>query len=202
MVYQKQILFSFKRNKSIHQTKQKLGRSNSKRNKSRNNPNRHKMGNKILSDVQWVSRLESADSKRLPTAKNATKKPIQFTPKVLSENINTLNNEYFPSLTADGEKLYFTRHIKSGGVSQEDIFVSEKDSNGEWGKSFSVSNNINTPSNEGAHSISADGCFLYFTMCEHQGGYGGCDIYVSKRVGSEWSKPEILGDQINTIHKY
>jgi outer membrane protein OmpA-like peptidoglycan-associated protein len=137
----------------------------------------------------------------LAYAKNATKKPIQFTPKVLSENINTLNNEYFPSLTADGEKLYFTRHIKSGGVSQEDIFVSEKDSNGEWGKSFSVSNNINTPSNEGAHSISADGCFLYFTMCEHQGGYGGCDIYVSKRVGSEWSKPENLGDQINTIHK-
>lgn len=137
----------------------------------------------------------------LAYAKDATKKPIQFTPKVLNENVNTINNEYFPSLTADGEKLFFTRHIKASGVSQEDILVSEKDSTGEWGKAVSVSNNINTPSNEGAHSISADGRFLYFTMCEHQGGYGSCDIYVSKRVGNEWSKPENLGPEINTLHK-
>jgi outer membrane protein OmpA-like peptidoglycan-associated protein/tetratricopeptide (TPR) repeat protein len=134
-------------------------------------------------------------------AKEAGKKPISFNPKPLGENINTAFNEYFPSLTADEQKLYFTRHIKAQGISQEDIFVSEKDAEGNWGKSVSVSSNINTLTNEGAHSISADGRLLYFTMCEHQGGYGSCDIYVSKRVGNEWSRPENLGPEINTAHK-
>jgi outer membrane protein OmpA-like peptidoglycan-associated protein len=38
-------------------------------------------------------------------------------------------------------------------------------------------------------------------MCEHYGGYGSCDIYVSKRIGNEWSKPENLGPEVNTAHK-
>lgn len=137
----------------------------------------------------------------LAFAKESSKKPIAFKAVPLNENVNTEFNEYFPSLTADEQKLFFTRHIKTQGISQEDIFVSEKNAEGNWGKSVSVSANINTLTNEGAHSISADGRFLYFTMCEHQGGYGGCDIYVSKRVGNEWGKPENLGPEINTSHK-
>jgi len=137
----------------------------------------------------------------LAYAKDATKKPVQFKPVNVGAGINTEMNEYFPSLTADGEQLFFTRHIRSGNYSQEDIFLSEKQQDGTWGKSVSISPMINTAGNEGAHSISADGRFLYFTMCEVQGGYGSCDIYVSKRVGNEWSKPENLGPQINTPSK-
>jgi outer membrane protein OmpA-like peptidoglycan-associated protein len=137
----------------------------------------------------------------LAFAREAVKKPVAFNPVSVGETINSPLNEYFPSLTADGEQLFFTRQIKNGSYTQEDIFFSEKQTDGTWGKSISVSNNINTPSNEGAHSISADGRFLYFTMCEQQGGYGGCDIYVSKRVGNEWSKPENLGPVINTPAK-
>lgn len=149
-----------------------------------------------------LRKLELQELKdNLAYAKEAGKKPIAFNPKPLSENINTAFNEYFPSLTADEQQLFFTRHIKTQGISQEDIFVSRKNADGNWGKGVSVSDNINTLTNEGAHSVSADGRYLYFTMCEHYGGYGSCDIYVSKRIGNEWSKPENLGPEVNTAHK-
>lgn len=124
-----------------------------------------------------------------------------FQPWALDSNINTRHNEYFPSLTADGKQLYFTRHVKENGISQEDIFVSTLSDSGLWSLSASVSSNINTKSNEGAHSISADGKFLYFTMCEQQGGYGGCDIYVSEKKGDIWGKPKNAGPEINSSAK-
>lgn len=137
----------------------------------------------------------------LEFAKEAVKKPFAFKPVSVGEYINTEADEYFPTLTADGEKIFFTRLIKSGSIHQEDVFYSERQADGSWGKPKSISNNINTPANEGAHSISADGRELYITLCEHQGGYGGCDIYVSKRTGNEWSTPQNLGPVINTPGK-
>ena len=39
---------------------------------------------------------------------------------------------------------------------------------------------------------------MYF-VSDMPGGYGGTDIYVSRKVGKDrWSKPENLGDKINT----
>src|SRR5690606_16870673 len=105
----------------------------------------------------------------------------------------------YPSLTADEERLFFTRKLKDGTYTQEDIFFSEKQADGTWGKSISMP--FNTYANEGAHSISADGRFIYFTMCEQQGGYGGCDIYVSEKTGNDWSAPKNLGPVINTPAK-
>jgi len=47
-------------------------------------------------------------------------------------------------------------------------------------------------------ALSADGKSIYFSS-DMPGGYGGADIYVIKKVGETWSKPENLGDVINTI---
>lgn len=136
-------------------------------------------------------------------AREAVKKPVAFTPKPAGPGINTTDNEYFPALTADGQYLFFTRQIKDPGTKrlQEDILVSERE-NGAWSNAISVSSNVNTPdANQGAHSISPDGRSLYFTICESGGGYGSCDIYVSKRVGNTWGKPTNLGPKINTKYK-
>ncbi len=136
-------------------------------------------------------------------AKEAIKNPVSFNPKPAGPGVNTPDNEYFPALTADGNYLFFTRQIKDPGTEhvQEDILVSERE-NGTWSKSISVSSNVNTPdANQGAHSISPDGRSLYFTICESGGGYGSCDIYVSKRVGNTWGKPVNLGPKINTKFK-
>lgn len=137
----------------------------------------------------------------LKFAKEAIKNPIPFDPVSAGRDVNTPTNEYFPSITADGSYLYFTRQVQVGKFTHEDIFVSiNKDGN--WEGSFSISDNVNTPSdNEGAHSISPDGKTLLFTICESSKGFGGCDIYMSRRQGNNWSKPVNLGPRINTKYK-
>lgn len=136
-------------------------------------------------------------------AREAVKHPVPNKATCLDSNINTPNNEYYPSLTADMEYLYFTRQQKNpeSRMTNEDIWFS-KWVDGHWSVPLSVGSNINTPQfNEGAHSISPDGKTLFYTICEMPGGYGGCDIYMSKKDGNVWSKPVNLGPQINSRAK-
>lgn len=46
--------------------------------------------------------------------------------------------------------------------------------------------------------ISPDNNYLVFNSYDAQGGVGGEDIFVSKRIGNEWSKAVSIGDKINT----
>ncbi|MDP1728380.1 MAG: OmpA family protein [Bacteroidota bacterium] len=48
--------------------------------------------------------------------------------------------------------------------------------------------------------ISRDGMYIYFSS-DMPGGYGDADIYVSKRIGNTWAKPQNLGPEINTFGK-
>ena len=49
----------------------------------------------------------------------------------------------------------------------------------------------------GHPSFNADGNELYFSS-DMPGGYGGSDIYLSKKLGNEWSKPVNLGPGVNS----
>lgn len=123
---------------------------------------------------------------------DAMKNPVVFNPERLSENINTENDEYWPSISLDGEKLVFTRRLKqSTGIVQEDFFVSEYDSLG-WKKAKPIIE-INTNENEGAQALSADGRLLFFTACNRPDGFGSCDIYYSVFNGIKWSSPKNAG---------
>lgn len=118
----------------------------------------------------------------------------------LSAHINTGQREYFPTITADGEELYFTRHeLSDTKLVNEDIFVSLWQDTG-WGQPQGLSN-VNTSFNEAAATISPDGRRLYLTICESPQNAGSCDIWVSYKVGEEWSKPQNIGAPINTIAK-
>ncbi|MGZ4159009.1 MAG: OmpA family protein, partial [Bacteroidia bacterium] len=56
----------------------------------------------------------------------------------------------------------------------------------------------NSDSYSVAHpSISADGQWLFFAS-DMPGGYGGTDIYVCKKEGDGWGKPQNLGEDVNT----
>jgi outer membrane protein OmpA-like peptidoglycan-associated protein len=57
---------------------------------------------------------------------------------------------------------------------------------------------INTAGDELAPFIHADNQTLYFTS-NGLPGYGGSDIYVTRKVNGKWGKPENLGYPINTI---
>lgn len=127
---------------------------------------------------------------------NAINNPVEFKPERLSENINSENDEYWPSISLDGEKLVFTRRFKQAtGVVQEDFFVSDFDSLG-WGKATPILE-INTNENEGAQALSADGRLLFFTACNRPDGFGSCDIYYSVFNGQRWSSPKNAGNIVN-----
>jgi outer membrane protein OmpA-like peptidoglycan-associated protein/Tfp pilus assembly protein PilF len=139
------------------------------------------------------------------------KNPIKFNPKNAGESVNSEFDEYLPTLTADEKLLIYTRLIPTGSVNyageyefQEDFFVSIKQDN-TYLLSKPMGEPLNTYSNEGAQSISADGRLLFFTSCNDEKGknphgkaYGSCDIFLSRKIGDKWTKPVNLGPTVNT----
>jgi len=127
--------------------------------------------------------------------------PVDFHPVNLGNGINSESDEYWPSLTADESVLVFTRlSPKEKEVKlklQEDFWISHKEDS-VWQPAKELSGNINTSSNEGAQSITADGRYMYFTACNRSNGMGRCDIYYAVRKGGDWSKPINLGKPINS----
>jgi len=127
-------------------------------------------------------------------AVEAIKSPLPFEPVNLGKEINSVYRDYFPSLTADGEQLIFSRNINGN----EDFYISKKSGN-LWGNPTPLSEQINTKQyNEGAQSLSPDGMYLFFTGCNRPDGLGRCDIYVSHKEGKNWAAPFNLGAPINT----
>ena len=84
-------------------------------------------------------------------------------PTPLNKNINTsLYWETSASMSADGKKLYFASN-RPGGLGELDLYVSEVDAKGDWGKAVNLGPLINTPENEDAPFIHPDGVTLYFS---------------------------------------
>ncbi|GJM33702.1 MAG: cell envelope biogenesis protein OmpA [Saprospiraceae bacterium] len=126
-------------------------------------------------------------------AAEAVKNPVPFDPVNLGDSINTTDQEYLPSFTADGEYLIFTARVNR----QEDFFYSQKIA-GQWTMRKSL-DAINTPQNEGAQSISADGRLLIFTFCGRTGpGSTSCDLFYSENQNGTWVSPKPLQGPINT----
>lgn len=139
-------------------------------------------------------------SERCRFAMEAQKNPASEPVFPMPGNINSLNDDYWPSITIDGEMLVFTRLIKPGSQSrfaQEDFYSSRPDSNG-WAAAKPIAE-INTPENEGAQSVSADGKLLFFTACNRNDGFGSCDIYFSRLKDGQWTIPANAGAPLNTM---
>ncbi|WP_289055160.1 OmpA family protein [Carboxylicivirga marina] len=142
-------------------------------------------------------------------AKDAIVNPVFIEPLNLGKNINSNLDEYWPSLSADGETMIFTVLVpqdpfvkdvsgltKNAINFREDFYVSSRNSD-EWQLREPVVS-INTSSNEGAQTLSADGNWMFFTACGRKGGQGSCDIWFSQRTAHGWSEPVNLGAPVNT----
>lgn len=116
-----------------------------------------------------------------------------FAPKNLGDSINSVNSEYFPSLTIDGTQLVFTRRLNS----DEDFYESFL-TDGKWSNAVPLPGKVNTNLNEGAQNISQDGQWIIFTGCNYPEGFGSCDLYISYKTKNGWSEAENLGDLVNT----
>lgn len=151
---------------------------------------------------QWFLKTERSSSKRYIAARqylnNATfassalANPVPFQPINIGDSINTSEDEYLPSLTADGQILIFTA-VRNN---QEDFYRSKKTDNG-WSKAKPI-NAVNTPYNEGAQSISADGKLLVFTGCNKPGGLGRCDLYYCEYRNKQWTQVRNIERPVNS----
>jgi tetratricopeptide (TPR) repeat protein len=133
----------------------------------------------------------------------AMKNPVPFNPINIGGSINTGDDEYWPSITADGHTLMFTRQIYAASsfgsmvTTQEDFYLSFQSDNG-WQKAINAGPPLNTKQNEGAQTLSSNGNYMYFTACDRAGGLGSCDIYFSAFNDSHWSQPVNIGKPVNT----
>jgi Tol biopolymer transport system component len=68
-----------------------------------------------------------------------------------------------------------------------------------WSTAVNLGSVINTASTDGCPFVAKDGFALYFAS-NRPGGYGGLDIYVSRRnsVEEPWGPPQNLGPSVNT----
>jgi outer membrane protein OmpA-like peptidoglycan-associated protein len=117
--------------------------------------------------------------------------------KSIGSNINTADFESDAFITPDNQTLYFsTSHYSEDG--DLDIYVSQRQRNGEWGKPRSVGSAINTKFDDDSPYMAADGS-LYFSSRGHNS-MGGYDIFVAKydSVAKRFARPENLGYPVNT----
>lgn len=127
-------------------------------------------------------------------AAEAVKKPVPFVLRNMGAGINSKADEYFPSLTADGETLVFTRNEFN-----DENFYSSTRQDTLW-QAASPLEGVNTRDNEGAQSISPDGTWLVFTACNRQddGSQGSCDLYWSQLKNKAWTQAVPFSATINS----
>jgi outer membrane protein OmpA-like peptidoglycan-associated protein len=133
---------------------------------------------------------------------NAVQHPVEFKPERLSKAINSEDDEYWPSLSADESTFVFTRLVGSAlkAHPQEDFYQSFwKDS--VWTYAKNVGAPLNTYDNEGAQSLSANGMVMVYTVCNRRGVLGRCDLYISEKNGNKWTEPMNIGAPVNSAAK-
>ena len=119
------------------------------------------------------------------------------TPSLVGSNVNSESNEYFATVTADGQRLYFVSD-RRGGKGGKDIWYCQLLPNGEWGKAINAGEPINSEKDEDAPYMHPDGKTMFFSSNGHRS-MGGYDILFSqKNENNEWSVPQNLGYPINT----
>ncbi len=91
----------------------------------------------------------------------------------LGGNVNTIGNEVFPFLAADGT-LYFASD-GHGGLGNLDLFYSRRQL-GEWTAPVNLGVPFNSPSDDFGFIVDRDNKNGYFSS-DRKGGFGGDDIY-------------------------
>lgn len=126
---------------------------------------------------------------------------------------NSRRADYSPMLYGDDyEYLYFssTRNEAIGdelsgitGAKPGDIFVSQKDDKGKWGKPQTIESGLNTEYDEGACCFSVDGREMYLTQCSTDPAYPRyATIMTSSRSDAAWgtpSKVELTRDTLSSF---
>jgi ribosomal protein L24E len=119
-------------------------------------------------------------------------------PTPLGEPINSDANESAAWRTADGQWLYFASDRPDDNVGGQDILRARwNPATLSWGAPENLGPTVNSRLDEDGVFISRDGTTLYFSSKGHTS-MGGYDIFRSRLVDGQWTKPENLGWPINS----
>ncbi len=119
---------------------------------------------------------------------------IEFFP----EPINSPSNENFASYNGAKNRLYFSSN-RPGGSGGSDIYVVEKDENGNWKLPVNLGEKINTPFSEKLCYIAPDEKTLLLNSQGHLS-MGGYDFYLCHKDNSgNWSDPVNLGYPVSNM---
>jgi tetratricopeptide (TPR) repeat protein len=113
--------------------------------------------------------------------------PVNITPELQSDG-----DFYISCLSADGKLLFLSKDDHTNS----DIYVSSYNGTS-WSKASKLNRNINTKYWESHGFISGDGNQLVFAS-DRPGGFGGLDLYISRKVDGDWGPAVNLGPEINT----
>jgi outer membrane protein OmpA-like peptidoglycan-associated protein len=106
-----------------------------------------------------------------------------------------------PSVSYDGNTLFFFANFGKNGYGREDIYFSTREKNG-WGRPENIGSIINTDGYEGFPSVSPDGKRLYFTREVLGKKIEGKQVYrimVSEKArNGKWKAPFELPPPVNT----
>ncbi len=111
-----------------------------------------------------------------------------------------LNSENYsvahPSLSADGKTIYFSSDMP-GGFGGSDIWCCNWDGN-KWGPAQNLGKEVNTTGSE-VFPFIQDDATLYFAS-NGLPGFGGLDVFVSKKINGSWQKPANLQKPVNSSY--
>jgi hypothetical protein len=132
--------------------------------------------------------------------------PIQLGPGIdpkVGPNINTEAWELEPSLSDDGNAIYFTRY-QAGNFSTAELYVAQK-IDGVWQPARNWNDvpelpHLNTPTGEEHCPIIASDSLIYFSY-QQPGVTQDSDIWKVEKKNGVWQKPQSLGARINSPYR-
>lgn len=148
------------------------------------------LGNKYLDKGKMVAGVSISSN---VGGKWSDPKPLEI------ENDYNYNEKanYFLANTRKSLLMSVEREDTQGG---RDLYVSFEKEDGTWTQPLNLGKVVNTVGEETAPFLASDDKTLYFSSNGFSG-YGGSDVFMSKRLDetwTNWSPPENLGPDINT----
>ncbi len=104
---------------------------------------------------------------------------------------------------ANNRKVLLMSVMREDTQGGRDLYVSFLENDSSWTEPLNLSGKVNTAGEEAAPFLAADDKTLYFSS-DGYSGFGGSDIYISKRLDdtwTNWSTPENLGPTINSQYE-
>lgn len=161
------------------------------------------------SDIITLARNGITAARTAPTIKE---QGSRYTVKKM-DIFNSRRSDFSPMLYGDAfDQLYFTstRNEAVGdelsgitGTKAGDIFFSQKDDKGKWGKPEAIETGLNTEFDEGACCFSTDQREMYLTQCVTDPSYPRyATIAVAQRSDAAWGKATKMEITKDTLSSY